>query len=1494
MGKVSKNGYSQVMVIVDQFSKFLNQVPLPLHAPTELVIREFQQKYILQFGTPKTLVSDRDPRFISTEWKDFTSHLGIRLCMSSGRHPEANGLAEEINQTVFQLLRALIIPDQETWDEELYSVRRLYNDSIHSATGMAPNRPHLGWQICNLLSYLFPEQPARLTPGRPGFRAKYDRLLKVSIAAMTKRQHAMIHQANEGRQPSDIQEGSYVWVKMFEFSEEEGVSRKLLPLYYGQWEVLDVIGEDHFGPSYVVDVPAHLRTYPVFHASKLYLRRDAKTFDYREDMIPLAIKGGHEIDRIKQHVGKGRNRQYQLVPEWKGAYCEYKALKKTLKQITIATDPLPRFPREKRLDSVIQPLLFLLEPHVRRSTTQEAFEGIKVHCEATGNDCEARFVTELLPNMLEKREEELAFFQHLDEQLNKVNDFYKRKEAEFLEHAKLLQTQMQALVKLKKSMRTNTDYGDSPEEDDDDDDHASATQVYEHGGTAHRTRDQTYCDPQVLLPPETEDQEVSGGDRQGASTSATVAESNARRETEEDRKGRQKNGNDDGSTGARKGVHNINGSEGRPVEKEQEEKEGARDKRVQLEGRGKGSAEGGGGAAAMLEELDEVGSSILHVLPPNSPPPLSEVTVSDASESDMDRISVGDKGGGVGPSSMRKQRRKSSGLFSLPGEPEEPRSLATRTKGDASQAASFVKPAAEAPSTVRPRGVVGIPTLQTEMGSSSSGRGTQQQEDSMSEEITVVTNASGQRIAKATGKTNMSYSEGEGHHPPGEPLPKGPPLRTGRGAGWAEPDDKVRKRTGSKLPPLNNALSSGSGASARERDTTTSPPGSQKHTSWGSSASAVAAASSGESTSTEFSATIANTTAAMGSDRTEMRQVRGDGRSVQVASGHGTYHTGKGVLANELQGRGGEVVENGDQRVGGGESEMRGGGEFGERQGVTSLSEGSVPPSVTCRRPRAFQGQGRVGIASPFRVLSRLINPLEIAPFFTVYDNPRRIRHAEKVIGAALVEFYRGMCLLKSFSSLNMAAFGKILKKHDKLAGWKASRTYLSAIEQSAHFTTSTKVTKMIANVENAYTKHFAKDDHRRAMKDLRPISQSASHIVTFFLGFFCGCIVALLASFRVMMYAVGEKDSVGGSSYMESVFPVFSVLILIQLQVFFYGVCVYLWYTVRINYAFIFDFTPGTELGFREVFMIATGMSVIMLAGLIGHLAAYAHKSSHSSAGEFIPAAIILLFMAILVMPFNLFWRSSRMFLLRTLHHVICAPFYKVVLADFFLGDQLTSLIPLLWDIEYVFCYYIGGYFTTRDHKTCLNSIHFRRVGFVLAFLPFWCRMMQCVRRWQDEKQSVHIQNCLKYVCAGLAVGTRLLYLETRSTASFVLGLFFAALATAYGSYWDLFRDWGLLQRGSKNFPLRDQLIWKRKWVYFVSMAVNLILRLAWIQSILRLPIWHLHENVTNLLFAGLEICRRGHWNFYRLENEHINNVGQYRAVKDIPLPFVYSEMSP
>lgn len=64
-------------------------------------------------------------------------------------------------------------------------------------------------------------------------------------------------------------------------------------------------------------------------------------------------------------------------------------------------------------------------------------------------------------------------------------------------------------------------------------------------------------------------------------------------------------------------------------------------------------------------------------------------------------------------------------------------------------------------------------------------------------------------------------------------------------------------------------------------------------------------------------------------------------------------------------------------------------------------------------------------------------------------------------------------------------------------------------------------------------------------------------------------------------------------------------------------------------------------------------------------------------------------------------------------------------------------------------------------------------------------------------------------------------------------------------------------------------------------------MLRLAWIESVMRVDLGPVEHRLVDFTLASLEIIRRGHWNYYRLENEHLNNVGKFRTMKAIPLPF-------
>ncbi|CAN7129468.1 unnamed protein product [Brassica rapa subsp. narinosa] len=69
-----------------------------------------------------------------------------------------------------------------------------------------------------------------------------------------------------------------------------------------------------------------------------------------------------------------------------------------------------------------------------------------------------------------------------------------------------------------------------------------------------------------------------------------------------------------------------------------------------------------------------------------------------------------------------------------------------------------------------------------------------------------------------------------------------------------------------------------------------------------------------------------------------------------------------------------------------------------------------------------------------------------------------------------------------------------------------------------------------------------------------------------------------------------------------------------------------------------------------------------------------------------------------------------------------------------------------------------------------------------------------------------------------------------------------------------------------------------RQKYIYYFSMVLNLVLRLAWLQTVLNSSFDHVDYRVAGLFLAALEVIRRGHWNFYRLENEHLNNAGKFR----------------
>ncbi|GBG86706.1 hypothetical protein CBR_g41770 [Chara braunii] len=313
-GCKSKSGKRHIFVIIDRFTKYARLVAMPETARTDHVIKLFQDSWVRDFGLPKTILSDRDVHFTSELWKKTVEQMGSQLQMTSGNHPEANGQAEQMNRVVQHLLRHYIKPSQDDWDEKLPLIASLYNNVVHSSTSVSPNQLHLGWKPRSDLDFLLPENRSSATPGTLEYGVQYEKLLQQAVEHIKKAQQPMIASENKHRRQSSFQVGERVWVKASELGQEFGISRKLMPQYFGPWEVLDVVGDEMDGPTYVIRIPGHLRTHLVFHASKLAPFVETDQFPSRRSMLPPTMHGQVDIDDIVDHrdlpvqkpLGRGR------------------------------------------------------------------------------------------------------------------------------------------------------------------------------------------------------------------------------------------------------------------------------------------------------------------------------------------------------------------------------------------------------------------------------------------------------------------------------------------------------------------------------------------------------------------------------------------------------------------------------------------------------------------------------------------------------------------------------------------------------------------------------------------------------------------------------------------------------------------------------------------------------------------------------------------------------------------------------------------------------------------------------------------------------------------------------------------------------------------------------------------------------------------------------------------------------------------------------------
>jgi hypothetical protein len=108
-----------IMVVVDRLSKYSHLCALQHLFTASTVAQIFMDQVFKIHGMPHSIVSDRDPTFISNFWQELFKIQGTQLHLSTSYHPQTDVQTEVVNKCLETYLRCFTSKNQNQWAQWL-------------------------------------------------------------------------------------------------------------------------------------------------------------------------------------------------------------------------------------------------------------------------------------------------------------------------------------------------------------------------------------------------------------------------------------------------------------------------------------------------------------------------------------------------------------------------------------------------------------------------------------------------------------------------------------------------------------------------------------------------------------------------------------------------------------------------------------------------------------------------------------------------------------------------------------------------------------------------------------------------------------------------------------------------------------------------------------------------------------------------------------------------------------------------------------------------------------------------------------------------------------------------------------------------------------------------------------------------------------------------------------------------------------------------------
>jgi hypothetical protein len=301
----TRKGRDSIFVVVDRFSKMAHFIACHQTDNASNIADLFFREVVRLHGMPKTIVSDRDAKFLSHFWRVLWGKLGTKLLYSTTCHPQTDGQTEVVNRTLGSLLRAVVGKNLKTWEECLPFIEFAYNRTIHSSTGFSPFEIVYGFNPLTVLDLMpLPLSDIASLDGKQ--KAELVRAIhEKARQQIEKKNWTYAQKANKGRKQVIFQPGDWVWVHMRKERFPHHRKSKLDPRGVGPFQVLERIGDN----AYKIDLPGEYQVSATFNVS------DLSPFDMDADSrTNLFEEGGTDASKGRDGTGKEEELSLPMGP----------------------------------------------------------------------------------------------------------------------------------------------------------------------------------------------------------------------------------------------------------------------------------------------------------------------------------------------------------------------------------------------------------------------------------------------------------------------------------------------------------------------------------------------------------------------------------------------------------------------------------------------------------------------------------------------------------------------------------------------------------------------------------------------------------------------------------------------------------------------------------------------------------------------------------------------------------------------------------------------------------------------------------------------------------------------------------------------------------------------------------------------------------------------------------------------------------------------------